>query len=173
MRPKSLTKMKNTLFISVFTATIITAITACGGNSGKAKSNEIPTDSMAYSIVKKAKGDSTLYGLACDGCTDSVVVFLPYEGGDPVTYEIIDALRMGKVFGRPKIGDRLALMINPADKEEAIVVAVKASDGENPGSTQAAGERIAAVLCRKACRQDESTRIGPGCRSILKVRIIK
>ena len=48
--------MKNTLFISVFTATIITAITACGGNSGKAKSDEIPTDSMAYSIVKKAKG---------------------------------------------------------------------------------------------------------------------
>ena len=34
-----------------------------------------------------------------------------------MTYEIIDALRMGKVFGRPKIGDRLALMINPADKE--------------------------------------------------------
>ena len=122
MRPKTLTKMKNTLFISVFTATIITAITACGGNSGKAKSDEIPTDSMAYSIVKKAKGDSTLYGLACDGCTDSVVVFLPYEGGDPVTYEIIDALRMGKVFGRPKIGDRLALMINPADKDEATLV---------------------------------------------------
>ena len=114
--------MKNTLFISAFSAALIAALSACGGKSANDKAEEVPADSMAYSIVKKAKGDSTLYGLACDGCTDSVVVFLPYEGGDPVTYEIIDARRLGKVFGRPKIGDRLALMVNPEDKEEATLV---------------------------------------------------
>ena len=120
--PKFRKKMKNTLFISAFSAALIAVLSACGGKSANDKAEEVPADSMAYSIVKKAKGDSTLYGLACDGCTDSVVVFLPYEGGDPVTYEIIDARRLGKVFGRPKIGDRLALMVNPEDKEEATLV---------------------------------------------------
>lgn len=114
--------MKNTLFISVFAAVMTSALSACGGKGSNIKEENVPADSMAYSIVKKAKGDSTLYGLACDGCTDSVVVFLPYEGGDPVTYEIIDARRLGKVFGRPKIGDRLALIVNPEDKEEALLV---------------------------------------------------
>ncbi|MGN1228685.1 MAG: hypothetical protein ACI4T5_03410, partial [Prevotella sp.] len=114
--------MKNTLFILAFSTAISTAFTACGGKDSKAKEDSVPADSMAYSIIKKAKGDSTLYGLACDGCTDSVVVFLPYEGGDPVTYEIINARRLGKVFGRPKIGDRLALLVNAEDKEEADLV---------------------------------------------------
>ena len=114
--------MKNTLFISVFAVVMTSAFSACGGKGSNIKEENVPADSMAYSIVKKAKGDSTLYGLACDGCTDSVVVFLPYEGGDPVTYEIIDARRLGKVFGRPKIGDRLALIVNPEDKEEALLV---------------------------------------------------
>ena len=114
--------MKNTLFISVITAATISALSACGGKGQNGKRDDIPADSIAYSIIKKAKGDSTIYGLACDGCTDSVVVFLPYEGGNPVTYEIIDARRLGKVFGRPKIGDRLALMINPNDREEATLV---------------------------------------------------
>ena len=36
----------------------------------------------------KIEGDSTRYGLACEGCTDSVLVFLPGTGGDPVTYNI-------------------------------------------------------------------------------------
>ena len=99
------------------------ALSACGGKGSNIKEENVPADSMAYSIVKKAKGDSTLYGLACDGCTDSVVVFLPYEGGDPVTYEIIDALRMGKVFGRPKIGDRLALIcpLYPSDAADDLL----------------------------------------------------
>ena len=74
--------------------------------------------------------------------------------------------------GSKKLSDWFTdIKATPADKEEAIVVAAKTSDGENPGSTQAAGERIAAVLCRKACRQDESTRIGPGCRNTLKISI--
>ena len=115
--------MKNTLFYITFTATIMTAMTACSGNASKnADGNDSKKDSLAYSTYTKAKGDSTLYGLACDGCTDSVVVFLPYEGGDPVTYEIIDARRNGKVYGRPKIGDRLAININPEDKDEALQV---------------------------------------------------
>lgn len=72
--------------------------------------------------------------------------------------------------GRKKLSDWFTdIKATPADKEEAVVVA--AESGSKPGCTPASGSRIAAVLCRKACRQDESTRIGPGCSSILKIRI--
>lgn len=30
--------------------------------------------------LKNLPGDSTLYGLACDGCTDSILVLLPFTG---------------------------------------------------------------------------------------------
>lgn len=115
--------MKNTLFNITLSAAIIATMSACGGKTSKGADMDVSAeDSMAYSIYNKEKGDSTLYGLACDGCTDSVVVFLLYEGGDPVRYEIIDARHNGRVYGRPKIGDRLAININPMDKDEALQV---------------------------------------------------
>ena len=115
--------MKNTLFNITLSAAIIATMSACGGKTSKGADMDVSAeDSMAYSIYNKEKGDSTLYGLPCDGCTDSVVVFLPYEGGDPVRYEIIDARHNGRVYGRPKIGDRLAININPMDKDEALQV---------------------------------------------------
>ena len=45
------------------------------------------------------QGDSTLYGLACYGCTDTVLVFLPGRGGDPVTYNILEATKDHHVIG--------------------------------------------------------------------------
>ena len=69
-------------------------------------------------------GDSTLYGLACDGCTDSVIVILPYSGGDPDTFNIIRCERKGKVYGHPHIGHRLAVTINPDNRNEAEQVIV-------------------------------------------------
>ena len=56
--------MKNTLFISVFAALMTSALSACGGKDSKAKEDNVPADSMAYSIVKKEKGDSTQIGRA-------------------------------------------------------------------------------------------------------------
>ena len=67
----------------------------------------------------KIEGDSTLYGLACDGCTDSVLVFLSGQGGDPVTYDIIDASKNRKVVGRPRVGDWVCLIVNGKDKKKA------------------------------------------------------
>lgn len=66
---------------------------------------------------KESKDDPNLmlYGLACDGCTDSILVFLPDSGGDPVNYYIFDAWSEGKVFGRPEVGDRMALLLGPED----------------------------------------------------------
>ena len=65
------------------------------------------------------EGDSTIYGLACEGCSDSVVILLPGDGSDPVTYNIIDAHRHNRVMGRLKVGDWIGLMRNPTDSTVA------------------------------------------------------
>lgn len=100
----------------------ITAVTglllfACSGK--QAQPEEIETDSLSVTIMK---GDSAIYGLACDGCTDSVIVLLPHDGSDPVTYDILNAKREHKVIGRPKIGDNLAVLLNPENPKEALSV---------------------------------------------------
>ena len=76
----------------------------------------------AISLKKNLPGDSALYGLACDGCTDSVLVFLRYSGGDPDTFDIINAFQQHRIFGQPRIGDELAVIINPEDRDEALSV---------------------------------------------------
>ena len=85
---------------------------------------ETPSDvaSDAISLQKNLPGDSALYGLACDGCTDSVLVFLPYSGGDPDTIDIINARQQHRVWGRLHIGDALSVMINPENPGEALSI---------------------------------------------------
>jgi hypothetical protein len=73
-------------------------------------------------LQTKIDGDSTLYGLACDGCTDSVLVFLPGKGGDPVTYNIIGAMEHHKVLGRPSVGDWVCIIVNGNDTTKADLV---------------------------------------------------
>ena len=46
-------------------------------------------DQGAISDEVRLKGDHTVYGLACDGCSDSVIVVLRNEGGDPVRYNSV------------------------------------------------------------------------------------
>ncbi|GAB6982409.1 hypothetical protein [Prevotella dentasini] len=79
-------------------------------------------DRGAIDKETKLKGDRTLYGLACDGCSDSVIVFLPNEGGDPVKFNIVNAMKNNKVFGDIEIGDELAILVNPRNKQEATMV---------------------------------------------------
>ena len=79
-------------------------------------------ESIAINDEQNEPGDSTLYGLACEGCTDSIIVFLPNSGGDPDTFDIVDARKARQVFGRPKIGDNLAVVVNPDDRHVADLV---------------------------------------------------
>jgi len=95
----------------IFLAMIALGITACS-NRKPEKSKDVV---QPINPEKNAPGDKMVYGLACEGCTDSVIVFLPNSGGDPVTFDILDAMRNHKVYGRPKIGDTVALLM---DKEE-------------------------------------------------------
>ena len=68
------------------------------------------------------EGDSTIYGLACEGCTDSVVVLLPTDGSDPVTYDIVQATLNRKVHGKMSVGDKIGLVRNPEDTTVADLV---------------------------------------------------
>lgn len=92
-------------------------LASCGGGKKRGKDGNVE-------IVKDVRlpGDSTVYGLACDGCTDSVLVLLPSDDSDPVTYNIISAMRNRKVFGRPRIGDQIAVVVNKDKKHVADIV---------------------------------------------------
>lgn len=96
-----------------------TAICSCGS-----KNNGQDVDFGVVEYYTNAPGDSTLYGLACDGCTDSVVVVLPYSGGNPDTFDIIAAARNNRIYGEPHIGNRMALTVNPKNRKEARQVIV-------------------------------------------------
>ena len=76
----------------------------------------------AIDVEVQMKGDSTRYGLVCDGGSDSVIVLLPNEGGDPIKFDIVTAKRNGMVYGNPQIGDALAIVPNPIDPYEAEMV---------------------------------------------------
>lgn len=108
--------MKIKRIIPLFIAAALILV-GCGGEK-KSQSN------ASNEVVKDVRlpGDSTFYGLACDGCTDSVLVVLPSDDSDPVTFNIIEAMRCHKVFGRPKIGDMMAVVINKDNKRKADMV---------------------------------------------------
>jgi hypothetical protein len=98
----------------------ITAVLMAACGSKQQKDDNVPND--AISIYQSTPGDSALYGLACDGCTDSILVFLPYSGGDPDTFDIINCRQQRRLLGRPHIGDALAVIVNPENRDEALCV---------------------------------------------------
>ena len=102
-------------FFPLIMATLMTV--SCGSQQDGYDS---PT--TVYNDEQNLPGDSTLYGLACEGCTDSLLVFLPFSGGDPDTLDILEARMERKVFGRPTIGDRLAIIRNGEDSTIADLI---------------------------------------------------
>lgn len=105
--------MKLTTIFFSMAATCLLA--ACGKGQQPAK----PVANMPISLSKPAKGDKAVYGLACMGCTDSVVVMLPNEGGDPVKYNIVEAGRNKQLFGNFEVGDWICILPNEKDKQKA------------------------------------------------------
>ena len=94
---------------------VIVALAACDNKKGGADGVTIPDE-------ERLPGDRSIYGLTCDGCTDSVLVFLSGQGGNPVNYNIIDASKNRKVIGRPEVGDWVCLVLNGKDKKKADIV---------------------------------------------------
>ena len=111
-------KMKKALFfLFMFVLTMIVGCRQTGGNDNLTE--QAPTDSLT-------SDDTTIYGLACDGCNDTIVVFLTleYKGGDPDTLNVLDATRQHMVFGDIRIGDKLAIVRNENDSTKARMVVV-------------------------------------------------
>ena len=96
---------------------VVVAFIACGNNKPASEMEELEITTQSY----VAKGDSMLYGLACDGCNDTVLVLLPDSGGDPVNYDIRRAMMERKVYGMPRIGDKMAVMVNPENPHELLM----------------------------------------------------
>lgn len=90
--------------------------TFCHGNGGV---QVAPDESTADSVDFPLSGDSTIYGLACDGCTDSVVVLLPRDCSDPIQFNIIEAKKNHGVFGHPQIGEWIAVIVSASDSLKA------------------------------------------------------
>lgn len=93
-------------------------VAACGSkkDSGKTEEGDL------ISVEPSQPGDSTVYGLACDGCNDTILVFLPRQGGDPDTFNILNASKSRQVFGRPMIGDLVAVLTNRENPKVADMV---------------------------------------------------
>lgn len=107
--------MKRNIVYILLIASMV--IVSCGSKTGNDNNNN---DSL--SVKEKAKGDSTLYGLACEGCTDSVLVFLSFYGGDPVTFDIIEASKKKRIIGKPETGDWVGVVLNTDDRRKADMV---------------------------------------------------
>lgn len=104
---------------AIFAAWGLVALMAACVQKESEKPLPDPTSEGKLNREQLLEGDSTIYGLACEGCSDSVVILLPGDGSDPVTYNIIDAHRHNRVMGRLKVGDWIGLMRNPADSTVA------------------------------------------------------
>lgn len=98
---------KNAFFLAVAMTTALTI--GCGGN------NTDKQGSANDSVVTTLPGDSTIYGLACDGCTDTILVLLRDVTQNPDTFDILDASRNQLVFGHPRIGDQMAVVLAAPD----------------------------------------------------------
>lgn len=104
-----------------FFAAFLALLSACGGRDEKAVN---PTGSMADTLSLVLEGDSTVYGLACDGCNDTILVFLPLSNtaGDPDTFNVLEATRSHRVYGHLNVGDNVAVVRSTADTTVAQLV---------------------------------------------------
>ena len=113
MQPNQTNMMKKILIPAV-----LALILSVGCSQKPSADNNGDTPSLYQTLP----GDSTRYGLACDGSTDSILVFMPYAADHLDTFDIISARQQHRVFGRPHIGDEVAVIVNPEDTVEALTV---------------------------------------------------
>ena len=131
--------MTKTAFIPLLLVTLMLAV-ACGqspqsSSSQQSSDSTLTTDSLLQSPFASDQSvpDSTIYGLACDGCNDTVLIYLPlpYNDSDPDTLNMLEASRQGHVYGQLRIGDKLAIIRNYQDTTVAdLVISTDALQGE-------------------------------------------
>lgn len=110
--------MKNTQALTLFFSMAL--MLACGN---KQLAHDIePTDSSEQTL--ELDGDSTIYGLVCDGTNDTLLIYLPVTdiSANPDTLDILTAVQSHHVYGRPKVGDKIAILRNSQDTTVADIV---------------------------------------------------
>lgn len=108
-------KKRHALWIAVVTVLAM----SCGS---KQEQDSQADRNGALTTEQNVPGDSTVYGLACDGSSNTILVFLPLTGGDPDTLSITGASQRQQIFGQPAIGDKLAIMVNRDNPKVADMV---------------------------------------------------
>ena len=63
--------------VFIFTIVFSVAIAFASCNTKEEKDAEKPV------YTQRLQGDNAVYGLACDGCNDTVIVVLPEDNSDP------------------------------------------------------------------------------------------
>ena len=112
--------MKRTFFILFSLVLLFAACSHSGNNNEK---EQIVGDSLNQDpIARQLEGDSTIYGLACEGSNDSIIVILKSIDSNPDTIDILEARINRHVFGRPDIGDLVAITMNAERKSTAEIV---------------------------------------------------
>ena len=99
-------------------AALLLACISCS-KKPKATDSALTNQIDATSMIK---GDSMIYGLACEGSNDSVIIVYPFDGGDPVRYKCFNAFRENRIIGKPEIGDWIGLMLDPEEKNTATMI---------------------------------------------------
>ena len=112
-------KMRKTILTFAAAVAAMCMVVGCGNSAKKAAA---PAVSVALVNDSTLPGDTAYYGLACDGCTDSVIVVLGNLESDPDTFEIVQAAIDRKVMGSPKVGDLLAVIPHPLNRKKALQV---------------------------------------------------
>ena len=105
-------RTKWSLFLTVMTSIFFAGCMQKGAEDNLAK----PQTKGKSNKEMLLSGDRTIYGLACEGCTDSVVVLLKDDGSDPVRFDIIDAFQNHRVQGKLKVGDWIGLVPNEDER---------------------------------------------------------
>ena len=90
---------------------------ACGKTD-----SSLSRQAQAHTDNQRSPGDSTVYALACEGCSDTLLVVLSNLEGSPDTLSILNATQTRKIFGHPRTGDELAIVINGEDSTVADMV---------------------------------------------------
>ena len=112
--------MKRTFFI-LFSLVLLLA--ACGSSGNNNGDDQTSGDSLSQEpVARQLEGDSTIYGLACEGSNDSILVILASVDSNPDTIDILEARINRRVFGRPDIGDMVAITMNTEKASVADIV---------------------------------------------------
>lgn len=102
---------KGATWIALMVVAVLAASCAKGTKGGGGRPSQ--ASALTAGSPLSAPGDSTIYALTAAGSNDSLLVYLrlPYRGADPDTVDMLSARQNRQMFGRPEVGDNVAIVL--------------------------------------------------------------